>query len=95
MDKLKIVVLIIVVAIFFEIFYIYETNTIYMQTNPSIQEISHNAKTYTMVWDAGNSTVTIVSPEGNTTLNVVSGQEFVCNGSSTLYQGKTIIFRTP
>ncbi|MCW3982484.1 MAG: hypothetical protein NWE96_00635 [Candidatus Bathyarchaeota archaeon] len=64
--------------------------------NPKVMEVDHIQRLYTMQWNGQNTTLTLVFRDGNmTTLPVVTGQQFVCNGSSKLYEGDKLLFQFP
>ena len=65
-------------------------------TNPNVMQVNEIAKTYTMQWNAQNTTLTLVFRDGNSTdFNVYTGQTFVCNASSKLFLGNRLLYQFP
>jgi len=73
--------------------------TVYMTaplTNPDVMQVNNINKTYTMQWNAQNTTLTLVFRDGNSTdFDVVTGQTFVCNASSKLFLGDRLLYQFP
>ena len=64
--------------------------------NPSVMQVNKITKTYTMQWNAQNTTLTLVMRDGNSTnFDVYTGQTFVCNGSSKLFLGERLLCQFP
>ena len=65
-------------------------------TNPNVMQVNSITKTYTMQWNAQNTTLTLVLRDGNSTdFDVVTGQTFVCNTSSKLLLGDRLLYQFP
>ncbi len=72
---------------------VYQANPI---PNPDVMQVNGISRQYTMQWNGANTTLTMVFRDGNsTTLPVTTGQQFVCNASTRLFEGDRLIFQFP
>jgi hypothetical protein len=61
----------------------------------SIVSIMSEEKTYVLQWNGENTTLTLVMENGNTSIPILNGQQFACNGSTSIYVDNKLVFQVP
>jgi hypothetical protein len=63
--------------------------------NQSVVSIIRTEKAYVLQWNGEDTTLTLVTANGNMSISISNGQQFVCNGSTSLYVDNKLIFQVP
>jgi hypothetical protein len=64
-------------------------------SSESIVSVVKMEKAYLLQWNGENTTLTLVTPNGNRSIPISNGQQFACNGSTSIYVDNKLVFYLP